>query len=105
MTWAEVAESQLGAECEIVPGVEKILQFVRKTALTGHVVWPDQSRCDYPGVALWFFNRDYRAYREKRLDKAGSPAAKPSLLTILDKSTDFLSYLRMALEWGGMGGA
>ena len=71
MTWAEVAESQLGAECEIVPGVERILQFVRKSSLTGHVVWPDQARCDYPGVALWFFNRDYRAYREKRLDKSG----------------------------------
>ena len=55
MTWAEVAESQLGAECEIVPGVEKILQFVRKSSLTGHVVWPDQERCDYPGVALCFF--------------------------------------------------
>ena len=38
MTWAEVAESQLGAECEIVPGVEKILQFVRKSSLIGHVV-------------------------------------------------------------------
>ena len=105
MTWAEVAESQLGAECEIVPGVERILQFVRKSSLTGHVVWPDQARCDYPGVALWFFNRDYRAYREKRLDKAGNPTAKPSLLAILDESTDFLSYMRMALEWGGFGGA
>ena len=105
MTWAEVAESQLGAECEIVPGVEKILQFVRKSSLTGHVVWPDQARCDYPGVALWFFSRDYRAYREKRLDKAGVPAAKPSLLAILTTSTDFLSYMRMALEWGGFGNA
>ena len=55
MTWAEVAESQLGAECEIVPGVEKILQFVRESSLTGHVVWPDGARCDYPGVALCFF--------------------------------------------------
>ena len=105
MTWAEVAESQLGAECEIVPGVEKILQFVRKSSLTGHVVWPDQARCDYPGVALWFFNRDYRAYREKRLDASGVPTAKPSLLTILTESSDFLSYLRMALEWGGFVGA
>ena len=105
MTWAEVAESQLGAECEIVPGVEKILQFVRKSSLTGHVVWPDQARCDYPGVALWFFNRDYRAYREKRLDASGMPTAKPSLLAILTESTDFLSYLRMALEWGGYVGA
>ena len=105
MTWAEVAESQLGAECEIVPGVERILQFVRKSSLTGHVVWPDQARCDYPGVALWFFNRDYRAYREKRLDKAGNLTEKPSLLAILDESTDFLSYMRMALEWGGFGSA
>ena len=105
MTWAEVAESQLGAEGEIVPGVERILQFVRKSSLTGHVAWPDQARCDYPGVALWFFNRDYRAYREKRLDKSGAPTAKPSLLAIMNESVDFLSYLRMALEWGGFGGA
>ena len=41
-----------------------------------HVHGPDQARCDYPGVALWFFSRDYRAYREKRLDKAGvTPAS------------------------------
>ena len=60
MTWAEVAESHLGADCEIVPGVERILQFVRKSSLTGHVVWPDQARCDYPGVALWFFNSTLR---------------------------------------------
>ena len=73
MTWAEVAESQLGADCEIVPGVERILQFVRKSSLTGHVVWPDQARCDYPGVALWFFNRDYRAYREKRSGQGRQP--------------------------------
>ena len=105
MTWAEVAESQLGAECEIVPGVEKILQFVRKTSLTGHVPWPEQARCDYPGVALWFFNRDYRAYREKRLDKQGVLATKPSLLAILTESTDFLAYMANALEWGGFLGA
>ena len=98
MTWAEVAESQLGAECEIVPGVEKILQFVRKSSLTGHVQWPDQARCDYAGVALWFFNRDYRAFREKRLDVHDVPTAKPSLLTIITESSDFLAYLRMALE-------
>ena len=104
VTWAEVAESQLGAECEIVPGVEKILQFVRKSSLAGLVVWPDQARCDYPGVALWFFNRDYRAYREKRLDANSAPTAKPSLLAILTESTGFLSYLRMALEWGGFAG-
>jgi len=85
--------------------VEKILQFVRKTALTGHVPWPDQARCDYPGVALWFFNRDYRAYREKRLDKQGVLATKPSLLAILTESTDFLAYMANALEWGGFLGA
>ena len=33
------------------------------------------------------------------------PTAKPSLLAILTESTDFLSYLWMALEWGGFAGA
>ena len=60
--------------------------------------WPDQARCDYAGVALWFFNRDYRAFREKRLDVHDVPTAKPSLLTIITESSDFLAYLRMALE-------
>ena len=100
MTWAEVAESQLGAECEIVPGVEKIIQFVRKSSLTRHVDWPDQARCDYASVTLWFFNRDYRAFHEKRLDANDVPAPKPSLLAIITEPANFMGYLRMALEWG-----
>ena len=101
VTWAEVTESQLCAECEIVPGVEKIIQFVRRSSLTGHVGWPDQARCDYAGVALWFFNRDYRVFREKRLGASDVPAPKPSLLSIITESVVFMGYLRMVLEWGG----
>ena len=77
------------------------MQFVRKSSLIGHVEWPDQARCDYAGVALWFFNRDYRAFREKRLDTNDVSTAKPSLLAILTESANLLGYLRMALEWGG----
>ena len=80
-TWALVAEMQLGEDCEIVPAVEMILKVVRKTSVSGHHQWPDQARCDYPGVAMWFFARDYRAYRERRLE------TKPSLLQIF-QSTD-----------------
>ena len=93
MTWAEMADCLLGDACEILPGVERIILFVRKTALTGHHIWAPQSRCDYPGVAMWLFARDYRAYRERR------SATKPSLLKIL-KSDDFAGYLRVAHEWG-----
>ena len=73
-TWALVAEFSLGEECEIVPAVEMILKVVRKTPVSGHHQWPDQARCDYPGVAMWFFARDYRTYREGRV------LDKPSLL-------------------------
>ena len=91
-TWAAVAEMQLGEECEMVPAVEMILKVVRKTSVSGHHTWPEQARCDYPGVAMWFFARDYRAYRERRL------AAKPSLLKIF-QSTDFLTYFRVHLDY------
>ena len=57
-TWALVAEFSLGEECEIVPAMEMILKVVRKTSISGHHQWPDQARCDYPGVAMWFFARD-----------------------------------------------
>ena len=41
---------------------------------------------------MWFFARDYRAYRERRLEK------KPSLLQIF-QSTDDLIYFKMHLEY------
>ena len=63
-TWALVAEMQLGEDCEIVPAVEMILKVVHKTSVSGHHQWSDQARCDYPGVAMRLFARDYRAYRE-----------------------------------------
>ena len=80
-----MAEFSLGEECEIVPAVEMILQVVRKTSVSGHHMWQDQPRCDYPGVAMWFFARDYRAYREGRVPN------KPSLLQIF-QSTNYLTY-------------
>ena len=91
-TWAQVAEMQLGEDCEIVPAVEMILKVVRKSSVSGHHQWPDQARCDYPGVAMWFFARDFRAYRERRL------ATKPSLLQIF-QSTDYLTYFKMQLDF------
>ena len=91
-TWAKVAEFSLGVECEIVPAVEMILKVVRKTSISGHHQWPEQARCDYPGVAMWFFARDYRAYREGRVDE------KPSLLQIF-QSTDYLIYFKMQMEY------
>jgi hypothetical protein len=91
-TWALVAEFSLGEECEIVPAVEMILKVVRKTSVSGHHQWPDQARCDYPGVAMWFFARDYRAYREGRV------LDKPSLLQIF-QSTDYLTYFKMHIEY------
>ena len=91
-TWALVAEFSLGEECEIVAAVEMILKVVRKTSVSGHHQWPDQARCDYPGVAMWFFARDYRAYREGRVSD------KPSLLQIF-QSTDYLTYFKMHVEY------
>ena len=91
-TWALVAEFSLGEECEIVAAVEMILKVVRKTSVSGHHQWPDQARCDYPGVAMWFFARDYRAYREGRV------LDKPSLLQIF-QSTDYLTYFKMHVEY------
>ena len=77
-TWAKAANAQLGPECEIIPAVQQIVSMVRVKALRAHAPWPDQTRADYPAVALWLFTRDYRAYRE------GVPGAlKPSLLGIL----------------------
>ena len=87
-TWAKVAEFALGVECEIVPAVEMILTVVRKTSIAGHHQWPEQARCDYPGVAMWFFARDYRAYREGRV------LDKPSLLQIF-QGADYLTYFKM----------
>ena len=87
-----MAEFSLGKECEIVPAVEMILKVVRKTSVSGHHQWPDQARCDYPGVAMWFFARDYRAYREGRV------LDKPSLLQIF-QSTDYLTYFKMHIEY------
>ena len=72
-TWALVAEFSLGEACEIIPAVEMILKVVRKTSVPGHRQWPGHARCDYPGVAMWFFARDYRAYREGRLDASDFP--------------------------------
>ena len=92
-TWALVAEMQLGEDCEIVTAVGMILKVVRKTSVSGHRQWPDQARCDYPAVAMWFFARDYRAYRERRLCET-----KPSLLQIF-QSTDYLIYFKTHLEY------
>ena len=90
--WAQVAEMQLGEDCEIVPEVEMIMKVVRKTPVSGHHQWSDQVRCDYPGVAMWFFARDFRAYRERRL------TTKPSLLNIF-QSTDYLTYFKVHLDF------
>ena len=92
-TWALVAEFFLGEECEIVPAMEMVLKVVRKSPVSGHHQWLDQARCDYSGVAMWFFARDYRAYRERRLVET-----KPSLLAIF-QSTDYLIYFKMHLEY------
>ena len=41
---------------------------------------------------MWFFVRDYRAYREDRLDE------KPSLLQIF-QCADYLAHFKMHLEY------
>jgi hypothetical protein len=83
---------QLGEDCEIVPAVEVILKVVRKTSVSGNHQWPDQARCDYPGVAMWFFACDFRAYCKRRL------TTKPSLLNIF-QSCDYLTYFKMHLDF------
>ena len=91
--WAEVATSQLGAECEIGPAVELIVKTVRQIARSAHVPWSDQERADYPAVALYFFTRDYRMWRE------GWPGyGKPSLLRILE-CKDFRDYQAHSFDY------
>ena len=63
--WAEVAESQLGKECDIAAGVEQIVKSIRQDARKGDDPWSDQQRADYGAVALFYFTRDYRRWREK----------------------------------------
>ena len=94
LTWAKVAEARLGKECEVVEATKKIVSMVRVQSLKGHFDWPDQTRADYPAVALFFFTRDYCAWREGRPD-----SAKPSLLRILT-SKDFMLYLNNCIDYG-----
>ena len=93
-TWSKAVETFLGTDCEIVEGVKRIVSKVRVQAIKGHLPWPDQTRADYPTVALWLFTRDYRAYRE-----GNAGATKPSLVKIL-QSPDFLLYLGNSLDYG-----
>ena len=91
--WAEVATSQLGAECEIGPAVELIVKTVRQIARSAHVPWSDQERADFPAVALYFFTRDYRMWRE------GWPGyEKPSLMRILE-CKDFRDYQAHSFDY------
>ena len=93
-TWVKAGHAQLGPECEVIPGAQQIVPMVCVRSNRVHAPWPDQTKADYPAVALWLFTRDYRAYRE------GVPGAlKPSLLGILT-STDFLAYLANCLDYG-----
>ena len=78
----------------MIPGTQQIVSMVRVRSSRAHTPWPNQTKADYPAVALWLFTRDYRAYRE------GVPEAKkPSLLGILT-SPDFLAYLGNCLDYG-----
>ena len=63
-TWAKAGHAQLGPECEVIPGAQQIVSMVRVRSQRAHAPWPDQTKADYPAVALWLFTRDYRAYRE-----------------------------------------
>ena len=93
-TWAKAGHAQLGPECEVIPGAQQIVSMVRVRSNRAHAPWPNQTKADYPAVALWLFTRDYRAYRE------GVPGAKkPSLLGILT-SSDFVAYLGSSLDYG-----
>ena len=68
--------------------------MVRVRSARAHAPWPNQTKADYPAVALWLFTRDYRAYREGVPD-----AKKPSLLGILT-SPDFLAFFSNCLDCG-----
>ena len=91
--WADVAESQLGPDCEIKVAVEKIVRMIRQTSRQGDVPWTDQQRADYGAVALYQFARDYRRWREGLPD-----AVRPSLLRILG-SADFAEYKLHAFDY------
>ena len=91
--WAEVAESQLGKECDIAAGVEQIVKTVRQDARIGDDPWSDQQRADYGAVALFYFTRDYRRWREK-----WPGAERPSLLRVIT-SVDFSKYTVRAFDY------
>ena len=65
--WVEVAELQLGEDCDIAAVVEQISKTVRQDARKGDDPWSDQQRADYGAVALFHFARDYRRWREQWL--------------------------------------
>ena len=90
--WGDVADSQLGPDCEVKAGVKRIVFVVRQVALSEDPPWTDQMRVDYPGVAFYIFTRDYRRYRE------GYDVPKPSLLKILS-SAEFLRFVSRAFDY------
>ena len=91
--WAEVAESQLGKECDIAAGVEQIVKTIRQDARKGDDPWSDQQRADYGAVALFYFTRDYRRWREK-----WPGAERPSLLRVMT-SVEFSKYIMRAFDY------
>ena len=91
--WAEVAESQLGKECDVVAGVEKVVKTIRQDSRKGDDPWCDQQRADYGAVALFYFTRDYRRWREK-----WPGAERPSLLRVLT-GIEFAKYMVRAFDY------
>ena len=91
--WAEVAESQLGKECDVVAGVEKVVKTIRQDSRKGDDPWCDQQRADYGAVALFYFTRDYRRWREK-----WPGAERPSLLRVLT-GMEFAKYMVRAFDY------
>ena len=91
--WAKVAELQLGKECDIAAGVEQIVKTIRQGARKCNDPRSDQQRADYGAVALFYFARDYRRWREKWPN-----AERPSLLRVLT-SVDFFKYMVRAFDY------
>ena len=69
------------------------MKTIRQDARKGDGPWSDQQRADYGAVALFYFTRDYRRWREK-----WPGAVRPSLLRVLT-SVEFSKYMVRAFDY------
>ena len=69
------------------------MRTIRKESRKGDDPWSDQQRADYGAVALFYFTRDYRRWREK-----WPGAERPSVLRV-STGMEFAKYMVRAFDY------